>query len=347
MAVFGIYRTILALLVVAQHIGNVPNIGAYAVFGFYMLSGYLMTYVVQKNYGYSLKGIYKYGLNRFLRIYPIYWISALLSLVLIIGWGGAKAIEYHPDLYIPSTGEEVLKNVLIAFPYRDAPRLVPPAWALTVELSYYAMIGLGLSRFKWLTILWFAASVIYHLAVNYLQLNWNYRYFNIAAASLPFSAGALVYHYREPVLHFVRNGGRATHVMFAFVLLGASLNFVGGANANSSPVTFFYLNLVLNALILVYLVNLNAIAPGFAGVVRKLDGKMGDLSYPIYLIHFQAGILAILLFGQLGYPIHGLGPVLLAATLPVVMLLAWLLTASIEKPIEAVRTRVKSGKAGN
>jgi len=339
---FGIYRTFLALLVVAQHIGNVPHIGAYAVFGFYMLSGYLMTYIVHKNYGYTLVGIYKYGLNRFLRIYPIYWVSALISLALIAVWGGAKAIEYHTSLYIPSSPMEVLKNVLIAFPYRESPRLVPPAWALTVELFYYAMIGLGLSRFKLLTLVWFVASVIYHLVVNYLQLNWDYKYFNIAAASLPFSCGALVYHYRETILDFMRMGRRITHAMFAFVLLVSGLNFVGGANSIATPEIFFYLNLILNVLILVYLINLHAIAPGVPGALKKFDGRMGDLSYPIYLVHYQAGILAILLFGLLGYQIQGRGLVLLVASLPVLLLLAWLLTTFIEKPIEAIRSKVKS-----
>ena len=80
---FGTYRTFLALMVVAQHLGGLQAIGAYAVFGFYALSGYLMTLIMQKNYGYSPSGISKYALNRFLRIYPIYWVSIVTSVALI------------------------------------------------------------------------------------------------------------------------------------------------------------------------------------------------------------------------------------------------------------------------
>ena len=50
---FGTYRTLLALMIVALHLGGVPVIGGYAVFGFYILSGYLMTLIMQTSYGYS------------------------------------------------------------------------------------------------------------------------------------------------------------------------------------------------------------------------------------------------------------------------------------------------------
>lgn len=52
---FGTYRAFLALMVVALHLGGIPKIGAYAVFGFYCLSGYLMTLIMQTNYGLLLQ----------------------------------------------------------------------------------------------------------------------------------------------------------------------------------------------------------------------------------------------------------------------------------------------------
>ena len=69
----GTYRVILALMVVFQHLGKSYQLGAYAVFTFFVISGYLMTYILNENYGYSLRGRMKYLLNRILRIYPVYW----------------------------------------------------------------------------------------------------------------------------------------------------------------------------------------------------------------------------------------------------------------------------------
>jgi peptidoglycan/LPS O-acetylase OafA/YrhL len=38
---FGTYRTLLALAVMASHLLKVPGIGGHAVHGFFILSGYL------------------------------------------------------------------------------------------------------------------------------------------------------------------------------------------------------------------------------------------------------------------------------------------------------------------
>ena len=143
---FGLYRTLLALLVVAQHIGGIPNVGCYAVFGFYCLSGYLMTLIMHENYGFSLSGTYKYAVNRVLRIYPIYWLSVLLTLSLIWLYSPSELSDYHAAMYLPEDFVGILKNIFIFFPFRESPILTPPSWALTVELFFYVLIGLGLSQ---------------------------------------------------------------------------------------------------------------------------------------------------------------------------------------------------------
>ncbi|MFT5239279.1 MAG: peptidoglycan/LPS O-acetylase OafA/YrhL [Candidatus Promineifilaceae bacterium] len=76
---FGTYRALLAFMVVALHLGGVPIIGPYAVFGFYILSGYLMTTIMHTRYGYSPVGFLQYAVNRALRIYPAYWVSLIDS----------------------------------------------------------------------------------------------------------------------------------------------------------------------------------------------------------------------------------------------------------------------------
>ena len=65
---FGVYRAFLALMVVALHLGGLPVVGAYAVFGFYVLSGYLMTLIMQDRYGYTASGRSAYAVNRFLLV---------------------------------------------------------------------------------------------------------------------------------------------------------------------------------------------------------------------------------------------------------------------------------------
>lgn len=118
---FGTYQALLALMVVGQHIGGLPRIGSYAVFGFYALSGYLMTFIMQNNYGYSRFGIGKYALNRFLRIYPIYWVSIAVSALLVMLIANAMGLH----LSRPS-----LSLLGIAIPF-----ILAAAWLLSASIE--------------------------------------------------------------------------------------------------------------------------------------------------------------------------------------------------------------------
>ena len=50
---FGTLRTILALMVAAGHLTDQWQIGTYAVFAFYIISGYLMTLIMHESYGFT------------------------------------------------------------------------------------------------------------------------------------------------------------------------------------------------------------------------------------------------------------------------------------------------------
>ena len=60
---FGVFRLILAFNVVAFHIAGIPTIGRYAVYSFFILSGFLMATIMHKTYGYDVQGLKKYALN--------------------------------------------------------------------------------------------------------------------------------------------------------------------------------------------------------------------------------------------------------------------------------------------
>lgn len=336
---FGAYRTFLALLVVAQHLGGIPRIGAYAVFGFYCLSGYLMTLIMQTSYGYTSLGVRKYALNRFLRIYPIYWISTLLSVGLILYFGSAYVSEYLPIMFMPDSFSEFIKNLLLFFPFRDVPRLTPPAWALTVEIFFYILIGLGLSKSRLVTIIWFLVSVFYHVLALILEFGWEHRYFTILAASLPFSTGALIYHYKQEVTqYFNRISGRAYSHLPVLLLLLFLLNWFLGYISNQSTGFFFYINFILCTLMVSVLLSRKELP----FISKRLDKWLGDFSYPIYLIHYQIGIIVIVLISFFGMELKRPDLTLMFISVPVIILFSWLITVSIERPIEMIRSKIKN-----
>jgi len=334
---FGTYRTLLALMVVSLHLGGVSELGGYAVFGFYILSGYLMTFIMQNNYGYGRTGLAKYALNRVLRIYPIYWLSCVISMILIIYYGQDVTSVFHPAISMPSDFSSIMRNLFLYFPGRETPRLTPPSWALTVEICYYICIGLGASRSRRLTSYWFVASIVYTAYVNIATLGWEYKYFSILAASLPFSTGALVFHYREELKRI--SGKFASGVnapLFICALIG--VNWWAGLLLDTLKGVSFYINYVLCAFMIIVLFDRKKLP----FISRKVDKIMGDFSYPVYLIHFQVGLVIMMLLNQIGFDIKSPDLSLFYFSLPAIFLVAWVMTVSVERPIELIRSRVKS-----
>jgi peptidoglycan/LPS O-acetylase OafA/YrhL len=331
---FGFYRTLLALMVVFQHLGGIKTLGGYAVFGFYILSGYLMTLILHVSYKYSMTGFGKYALNRFLRIYPIYWVSCLISVVIVLWLGPSYTTRYHNSIFLPDALTSMLQNIFITFTPKTLPRLLPPAWALTVELFFYICIGIGMSKTKRLTIVWFSLSIVYTVIINLMGLDRVYKYYIIPAASLPFSTGALLYHYKDKIIKvipFLRSW-----VMPAILFILVLFNYLVSYKLDILETIGFYINYLLQALIVASLID----RPLLPFVSRQMDKLLGDFSYPIYLIHFQGGLILL----GMGIGLKR-GELLFAVvSLPVIFFLSWCLTRFIEQPIENIRKKVKTMK---
>jgi peptidoglycan/LPS O-acetylase OafA/YrhL len=349
---FGIWRTLLAIEVVAFHLLFVHFVGAYAVFSFFVLSGFLMTAIVQKTYGYTAGGFARYLGNRALRLYPSYGFALLVSIALIAALGTNVVQNYHPAMTLPATASEWLENLTMIFPAivpRDVmPRLVPLAWALTVEIVYYILIGIGISRTRGLTWWWFGVSLAYLAVAQTLQhprdvageLIPIYQYSAIPAGSLPFSVGALVWHYRT-ALH--RQLSRFNVDNPVKLIVGRWVVYVAIAAVQSQTgwtplvMTGNWLNIALSSLIVCTLFHCDP-----PDRMRKVDKAIGDFSYPIYLLHMQMGLLAaMLLFGA---PVEGRSLrslAMFAVGLLMTITVGAVCARLIDPVAERLRTRIK------
>lgn len=345
---FGLLRTTLALMVMAYHllVGIFP-LGAYAVFGFYVISGYLMTLVMHRQYGHDGLGRMAFAANRFLRLYPMYWAAGLASVLLILSIGGGAVHDYHHSIYLPVSADALLQNVLMVFPAWHPgdinPRLVPPTWALTVEMCFYVLICMGISKTLVRTRVWFVLSVGY--VVFSYQAGWPMadRYSTILAASLPFSVGALVYFYATDVAALGRRVGRMPSARWLFLLMlancAAAVVLWGGSGWVAREVGFY-----VNVLIFAVLVYAIAVGDEIFPLSRWLDKAIGDHSYPIYLLHQQVGVVASMLV--FGVPAHefsarGLGGLMLAVL--IIVPVSFVLIRFIDTPVQRVRSRIKHG----
>lgn len=326
---FGSLRFVLALLVVAGHLRHPFWLGTYAVFAFYTISGYLMCLVLNERYGFQLRGLRSYLLNRFLRIHPPYWVVCALTLVVMGVAGEALTRDFLEPWTFPDTPGEWIRNVGI-FGLIPGPstRLVPAAWALYVELVHYVAIGLLLGRGPRIALLWLLASVAWHVHLGIQDASWMARYFPIQSASLPFSLGAVIYHHRDWIRR--KLGGRWPPLL---AVLGAWVaNFIWAPGHPLDP-TRFYTNFILSSALVALLVS----PPAAMRRVQRVDAWLGDLSYPIYLVHFLVGfVVAVTLVGS-----GARSPELFWPSLPLVIAAAWLIHVVLDSRLEALRAGVK------
>lgn len=338
---FGLWRTALAIEVVAQHLLHIPIIGFYAVFSFFVLSGFLMTAIVHGTYGYSFTGFLRYLSNRALRLLPNYWFALGVSLILI-GWLGADTVaHYNLAIARPQSLGSCIENLSMIFwnwlPKDETPRLVPLAWALTVEISYYVLIGLGASRTRMTSFIWLILSFVYVVVIRQIHPEGGgYLYDAIPAGSLPFSVGALAWHFRDTVRVVLRRlwiGDPRLLIVARWMLYGGIL----GAQALTGWqwLTIFgnWLNIGVSALIVCTLFTARG-SPS----MRRIDKAVGDFSYPIYLLHLQMGLVAAAVF--LGTSDKA-GAAVFAIALVLTILLGAVCALGIDPLVEGLRKRIK------
>jgi peptidoglycan/LPS O-acetylase OafA/YrhL len=315
-----------------------------------------MTAIVHGTYGYSSGGFVRYIGNRALRLYPNYWFAVLVTLALIAIFGAPMVERFHGAMTMPSTIDDWAENLSMIFPAivpREVmPRLVPLAWALTVEIAYYILIGLGISRSRRSTWLWLVASLVYVVIAQFWRHPRDavdeiipiYLYSAIPAGSLPFSVGALAWHYRDTIastLGRLRIGDPGVLIVARWALyLGIA---VANARTGWTPIVMIgnWLNVALSGLIVCALFHARP-----APRLRTIDKAVGDFSYPIYLLHLQMGLVAALIL--FGHPVTGRSFASLAVfalTLVLTVMVGAVCAQLIDPAAERLRTRIKRSAA--
>jgi peptidoglycan/LPS O-acetylase OafA/YrhL len=351
----GFLRFTLAMLVFAYHIAYVPTVGPMAVQAFFVLSGFLMTQIMHSDYADPRTGFWRFWLNRILRLYPMHFALAGLSVVVILILGEQVTRRFTGPLFLPDSLSDWVQNLTLIywsfFPLTVEPRLNDTSWALTLELFYYFLISIGLSRTKKRTWIWFAAGLAWFIFVIATNRSPSWAYDHLLAGSLPFSIGALIWHYRSQIdERIARMSKPKLRPEIALVLAGS-----GGLLVIS----------MVRGLIDIFgwphwIDSCGFLAYGFASAVlvmgitrvtvpvrwKGLDKVAGDLSYPVYLSHWTFGVVAAQITG-LDVPGRNLNALVTAILTALIMLpVCWLLVHYIDRPIarlrDGVRGRVRS-----
>jgi peptidoglycan/LPS O-acetylase OafA/YrhL len=352
----GTLRALLAITVVFAHSHGVLFVGARnAVQMFYVISGFLISYVLVEKKAYKTAS--SFYINRYLRLYPVYCAVALLSLLTLV-FGTALQGKTDEIFFAVYRESPIAARVLLVFANfalffqdwvmfagvessrlvfstdfmkSDVPLwrglLVPQAWTLGLELTFYLVAPFVLKRRAAILLLLFMSLALraYLIAAGLgLKDPWTYRFFPTELAL--FLLGALAHQFLLPLFKKHISAKRLDSVA-----LGATglLIFIITAyplvplRESMRAALLFSIFLLLLPLLFLFQSR------------RKWDKWIGDLSYPVYICHVLIIYLIDMTFGSS----RGIETAFLAVLLSVAFAIA--LNVLIANPIESLRTRFR------
>jgi peptidoglycan/LPS O-acetylase OafA/YrhL len=339
----GVLRLLLAISVVLDHSSSIAGQqlvgGRTAVECFFVISGFYMALVLENRYGRLGRRCWRvFMAARLGKLWPTYLlVLAVTAVVLAVGVPGdarSGAIGRLSPLGLLAAG---LSNVTMVgqdlllfcgvdargnlFPtgnFRHVSHpgyqvlLIPQAWSISIELVFYACAP-WIVRQRSRTICLLAISSLALRALLYAGHQhhdpWTYRF--LPTELVYFLAGVLAYrHLRPAVLRSLAGpaaaGGAAAMVLsYQHVVLGREWGTIAFpfAIALLIPTIFTW------------------------SQHNHVDALLGNLSYPLYLVHLSVGLLLI----DAGHALSG--PLLLVTSLAATALLYLV----VEKPLERTR----------
>jgi peptidoglycan/LPS O-acetylase OafA/YrhL len=284
-------RGIAALAVLVEHAGsgswpafhvfvhNSFNFGKFGVASFFLTSGFVIPFSLERS-----NSVKRFWINRFFRLYPLYWLSLLLLVVLY--FTGA------PNVFDPHFVSHLLRNLLVNVTMLQQFVGIPNAeglyYTLCMEMALYIFLSFLFLR-KWnhhsLRIAWIASIVL--AAAGILSPLLLQRRIPMAGLFyfLCFFAGTCVY--RHYTAHL---SAKSLAVLLAFVSITTVAeiycNYVVVKKVDSTEIfTLWAVLLPWSAAYLLFLAAYSFRSHKFPAFLIYL----GTISYSVYLFHPSIG----------------------------------------------------------
>ncbi|MEG6523115.1 acyltransferase family protein [Desulfotomaculum sp. 1211_IL3151] len=280
---FGILRFFLAIFVAISHMTLIQgfNIGVSSVVIFYLLSGYVMTHSFKVNFEGELRNIGCFYRDRLLRVYPLYFFYAIMTIIFVVLTGYGK-----PEFNLISLINNFTIVLLNYCMWLDGstiyvlqePKwwLIPPAWSLGAELQFYLLIPFILRYQKSMCILILASLLVFVMATLGIIDTDYFGYRVLAGTLFIFLSGSLLYGANQMI---GGNDEKFLKIIWVFALLW--LCVLAFYEQIEVPFTLEVLvGYILGVLVVAVLSRVQVSSP--------IENLLGALSYPIFLCHFLA-----------------------------------------------------------
>lgn len=253
---------------------NIILQGVYAVDIFFVLSGFILTYVHRHEFEsrLTLHGVVNFLSLRLARIYPMHLVVAVVLIVAaVLGVWDQKVISYG----------DVLRNGTLTNMWVD-PSLNTPAWSVSAEwLAYLCFpiiikLLIPIQRRDFQLLIIFFLVTVYPMCIMSFQWQWEWHYGWVAVARVlnGFILGCMMFCVQK---HFdiLNDSLWASRWCLVFLLIFMVLLVLG------LPIVFLY---PLIPFIIVTLANARM---GIAQIFgNKIVVFLGTVSFGIYMVHY-------------------------------------------------------------
>jgi peptidoglycan/LPS O-acetylase OafA/YrhL len=114
------------------------NFGQTGVHVFFLISGFIITFSLLKE-GYQLNQFFTFLIKRSIRIDPPYYLTVLLSFLLLLYLSIISPIKESHFRFIP---QQFLAHLFYFIPFTKYPFYSVVFWTLCIEFQFYLLIGL-------------------------------------------------------------------------------------------------------------------------------------------------------------------------------------------------------------
>ena len=305
-------------------IGHYFNFGRFGVALFFFVSGF----VIPNSFPNSQTPIRDFAVSRVFRLYPAYWLSIVIALILSPAIEGkafaTSQIAANLTMFQMFVG---ISNIRISY------------WTLAIELAFYlSCIGLFAISFLSRRLTAFSIVVIAALVgIAALPLTSNHNFWGLMEVALNLTTMFFGKVIRDTVI-----GGRLRwwHVAACACLY---LPFAIGVEYKRFGIeyhdNFFHACSMSAAYVSAAIVFI-----GFATFGERMAWRpmsfVGVISYSIYLMGSYTMLLIVYVFGTGRDPVHWL--LFLASVVAASILFSWLTYATVEKPLISFGQRFRS-----
>jgi peptidoglycan/LPS O-acetylase OafA/YrhL len=280
--------------------------GHFGVELFFVISGFVIFLTVERS-----RTVMHFGISRFARLYPTYWCAVLFTASVVWLLDTVKVSAFQVGV-----------NLTMVQVYGRVPNIDDSYWTLALELTFYFFMALLLffRRLKQVEVamaIWLALDCAgrLYLHLSHRNVGWSISHTTLLYYGQFFILGMCVYE------HWA---GKATRFTPLIMTAAVAMSLWGAPSSSMSAAPLEYV--IVTALV----TGLVWIAVSRRPRVLRWAPLLflGNISYPLYLIHQRAGGLFLAKARAIGLSDWGA----LALVLALLILIAYAIHRLVETP---------------